>query len=67
MPSVSRKQQRLMAAVATDPTVAKRTGVPKAVGMKYLAADRRRSRRTNPLLQKLNRPKTAHGAKSKLF
>lgn len=56
-----------MAAVATNPAVAKKTGIPKTVGMEYLKADKRAARMTNPGAQKLNRKRTAHGAKTKLF
>ena len=67
MPSTSAKQARLMAAVATNPAVAKKTGIPKSVGMEYLKADKRKARMTNPNAQKVNRKTTAHGAKLKLF
>ena len=40
MPSVSAKQHRLMAAVATDPAVAKRTKIPQSVGQEFMSADK---------------------------
>lgn len=40
MPSVSGKQHRLMAAVATNPAVAKKTGIPQSVGKEFLDADK---------------------------
>ena len=40
MPSVSAKQHRLMAAVATDPAVAKRTKIPQSVGKEFMSADK---------------------------
>lgn len=67
MPSVSKKQHNLMAAVASNPKFAKKTGIPQSVGAEYMKADKRKSRITQPALQKVNRRKTAHGAKTKLF
>lgn len=67
MPSVSKKQHNLMAAVANNPKFAKKTGIPQSVGAEYTKADKRRAIRTQPTLQKVNRRKTAHGAKTKLF
>lgn len=67
MPSVSKKQHNLMAAVANNPKFAKKTGIPRSVGADFMKADKRRALRTQPALQKVNRPKTAHGAKTKLF
>lgn len=67
MPSVSKKQHNLMAAVANNPKFAKKTGIPQSVGADYMQADKRRALRTQPTLQKVNRRKTAHGAKTKLF
>jgi hypothetical protein len=40
MPSVSAKQHRLMAAVATNPAVAKKTKIPQSVGKEFMEADR---------------------------
>ena len=40
MPSVSAKQHRLMAAVATNPAVAKRTKIPQSVGKEFMSADK---------------------------
>ena len=40
MPSVSGKQHRLMAAVATNPAVAKKTKIPQSVGKEFMEADR---------------------------
>jgi hypothetical protein len=39
MASVSRKQNRLMHAVAEDPAVAKKTGVSQKVAKEFVAAD----------------------------
>ena len=40
MPSVSAKQHRLMAAVATNPAVAKKTKIPQSVGKEFMQADK---------------------------
>ena len=39
MPSVSGKQHRFMAAVASNPKFAKKAGVPQSVGEEFLKAD----------------------------
>ena len=40
MPSVSAKQHRLMAAVASNPAVAKKTKIPQSVGKEFMDADK---------------------------
>ena len=40
MPSVSGKQHRLMAAVASNPAVAKKTKIPQSVGKEFMQADK---------------------------
>jgi hypothetical protein len=40
MPSVSKKQHNFMAAVAKNPTFAKKVGVPSSVGKDFLTADK---------------------------
>jgi len=40
MPSVSKKQHNLMAAVANNPKFAKKVGIPKSVGEEFLEADK---------------------------
>ncbi len=40
MPSVSKKQHNLMAAVAKNPAFAKKTGIPQSVGKEFLTADK---------------------------
>jgi len=40
VPSVSGKQHRLMAAVATNPAVAKKTKIPQSVGKEFMEADK---------------------------
>ena len=43
MPSKTKAQHNLMAAVATNPAVAKRTGIPASVGKDFLEADKGRT------------------------
>jgi hypothetical protein len=40
MPSVSKKQHNLMAAVANNPAFAKKVGIPQSVGKEYVTADK---------------------------
>jgi hypothetical protein len=40
MPSVSKKQQNFMAAVAKNPKFAKKVGIPRSVGEEFLTADK---------------------------
>lgn len=40
MPSVSKKQHNLMAAVANSPAVAKKTKIPQSVGKEFMKADK---------------------------
>ena len=42
MPSVSKKQHNLMAAVANNPKFAKKVGIPKKVGEEFMKADKGR-------------------------
>ena len=42
MPSKSKKQRNLMAAVANNPKFAKQVGIPQSVGKKYAEADKGR-------------------------
>ena len=42
MPSVSGKQHRFMAAVANNPSFAKKAGVPQSVGKEFIKADKGR-------------------------
>lgn len=71
MPSVSKKQHNLMAAVANDPAFAKKVGIPMSVGEDFMQADKsikfgKNPPKERPDLQRINRPKTLHG-KSTLF
>ena len=40
MPSVSKKQHNLMAAVANNPKFARKVGIPKSVGEEFMQADK---------------------------
>ena len=40
MPSVSKKQHNLMAAVANNPAIAKKAHIPQSVGKEFLTADK---------------------------
>lgn len=40
MPSVSKKQHNLMAAVANNPAFAKKAGIPQNVGKEFVTADK---------------------------
>ena len=42
MPSVSKKQHNFMAAVANNPSFAKKAGVPQSVGKEFSNADKNR-------------------------
>jgi hypothetical protein len=66
MPSTSKKQHNFMAAVANNPSFAKKAGVPQSVGKEFSEADKalklKSSTRTRPDRQVVNKPKTDHGA-----
>jgi hypothetical protein len=65
MPSVSKKQHNLMAAVANNPKFAKKTGIPQSVGRKFLDSDKgkefRKGGTTNPVKAKIANPRPRHG------
>jgi hypothetical protein len=70
MPSTSLKQKNFMAAVANNPTFAKKAGVPQSVGADFATADKgiqfKGGPRERPDLQRVNKAETLHG-KSELF
>jgi hypothetical protein len=70
MPSTSKKQHNFMAAVANNPSFAKKAGVPQSVGKDFATADKgisfKGGPRTRPDLQKVNKPETLQG-KTELF
>ena len=65
MPSVSKKQHNLMAAVAHSPEFAKKVGIPVSVGKEFTAADKgkkfRKGGTTNPMRAGINKQTTHHG------
>ena len=65
MPSVSKKQHNLMAAVANNPKFAKKTGIPQSVGRDFLEADKgkefRKGGSTNPVKAKIANPRPRAG------
>lgn len=63
MPSKSKKQHNLMAAVAHNPAFAKKVGIPVSVGKDFSAADKGKKFGSGGRadLQKINAPKTKHG------
>lgn len=63
MPSTSQKQHNFMAAVANNPSFAKKAGVPQSVGKEFTEADKGKkfSTGTRPDSQVVNQPKTNHG------
>jgi len=70
VPSVSKKQHNFMAAVANNPSFAKKAGVPQSVGQDFAAADKaikfKGASHSRADLQKINKPETRQG-KSELF
>lgn len=58
MPSTTPKQKRFMAAVANNPSFAKKVGVPQSVGQEFAKADKLKSSSTKA---KILRPNTSHG------
>jgi hypothetical protein len=65
MPSTSKKQHNLMAAVAKNPAFAKKVGIKQSVGEDFLQADKGKKFMsgwyTRPSVEGVNRPKTDHG------
>jgi hypothetical protein len=63
VPSVSKKQHNLMAAVANNPAFAKKTGIPQSVGSEFMKADkgRRFGSGSRADAQSINKPKTNQG------
>ena len=65
MPSTSKKQHNFMAAIANNPTFAKKVGIPQSVGKDFTDADKGKrfgkGGATRPDVQGVNKPKTDHG------
>jgi len=66
MPSTSKKQHNLMAAVAHNPQFAKKVGIPQSVGKDFNQADKGKKFAKGgvprPELQAVNKAKTEHGS-----
>jgi len=54
MPSVSKKQHNFMAAVAKNPSFAKKAGVPSSVGKEFLTADKGKTFKEGGTMKKMN-------------
>ena len=66
MPSTSKKQHNFMAAVANNPTFAKKAGVPQSVGKDFLNADKGKTfKRGGDMATKMNPGMMAMMAKKK--
>jgi hypothetical protein len=70
VPSVSKKQHNLMAAVAKNPKFAKKVGIPQSVGEEFLAADKGKRFGTGGSTgvtyggqNQINKPRTRFGSK----
>ena len=65
MPSSSKKQHNFMAAIANNPSFAKKVGIPQSVGKDFNEADKGKKfgsgGATRPDVQKVNKSKTNHG------
>lgn len=63
MPSKTKAQHNLMAAVANNPAFAKKTGIPQSVGAEFMKADKgkRFGSGSRADVQAINRPKTNQG------
>jgi hypothetical protein len=65
MPSVSKKQHNLMAAVANNPAFAKKVGIPQSVGREFNKADKGKTFRKGGEMKKMNPGMMAIMAKKK--
>ena len=70
MPSVSKKQHNLMAAVANNPAFAKKVGIPQSVGREFNKADKGKTfkeggtmKKKNPFMEMIAKKKEAAGKK----
>jgi len=62
MPSTSKKQHNFMAAIANNPSFAKKVGVSQSVGKDFNAADKGKTFATGGInKQKINKQNTRHG------
>ena len=65
MPSVSKKQHNLMAAVAHNPAFAKKVGIPQSVGKEFSQADKGRKFAGGGMAKKLFGGKETYGEELK--
>ena len=72
MPSVSKKQHNLMAAVAHNPAFAKKVGIPQSVGTEFNKADKGKSfkrggdmAKANPFMEMIAKKKAMAGKPAK--
>ena len=70
MPSTSKKQHNLMAAVANNPAFAKKVGIPQSVGREFNKADKGKTfkeggtmKKKNPFMEMIAKKKEAAGKK----
>ena len=70
MPSFSKKQHNLMAAVANNPAVAKKANIPQSVGKEFLNADKGKTfkrggvmAKANPFMEMIAKKKAAAAGK----
>jgi hypothetical protein len=70
MPSTSKKQHNFMAAIAKNPSFAKKVGIPRSVGEEFLTADKGKKfreggtmKKTNPFMEMIAKKKEAAAKK----
>jgi len=63
MPSVSKKQHNLMAAVANNPAFAKKVGIPQSVGREFNKADKGKTFKEGGTMKKIDAKKNPGMAK----
>ena len=63
MPSVSKKQHNLMAAVANNPAFAKKVGIPQSVGREFNKADKGKTFKEGETMKKIDAKKNPGMAK----
>jgi hypothetical protein len=70
MPSVSKKQHNFMAAIAKNPSFAKKVGIPQSVGQEFNKADKGKTfkeggtmKKTNPFMEMIAKKKEAAAKK----
>jgi hypothetical protein len=70
MPSTSKKQHNFMAAIAKNPSFAKKAGVPSSVGKEFLTADKGKTfkeggimKKSNPFMEMIAKKKEAAAKK----